>query len=55
VRYTLRVGGLLGAPAGAATGTLLVQMLDGSRIRVEALSGANPSGAFSSAAQVYVR
>ncbi len=55
VRYTLRVGGLLGAPTGAATGTLLVQMLDGSRIRVEALSGVNPPGTFSSAAQVYVR
>ena len=55
VRYTLRFGGLLGAPTGSPVGTLLVQMLDASRIRVEAFSGTNPPGAFTAAAQIYIR
>lgn len=55
VTYALRRGGQLGAPLGAPVGTLLVQMLDASRIRVEAVPSVVPPTAFSSAAEIYVR
>ena len=55
VSYGLRQAGVLGAPEGTAVGKLLIQMLDGSRIRVEAFPGAASPGGFSSAAQIYVR
>jgi len=55
VSFGLVRAGVLGAPEGTAVGTLLVQMIDESRIRVEAVPGpATPAG-FSSAAQVYIR
>jgi hypothetical protein len=55
VAYRLRYGGALGAPLEAQAGTLIVQMLDASRIRVEVSNAAIPPASFSPAAQVYVR
>jgi hypothetical protein len=55
VAYRLRYGGALGAPLETQAGTLIVQMLDASRIRVEVSAAAVPPASFSAAAQVYVR
>jgi hypothetical protein len=54
VTYRLRTGGHIGAPLEASIGTLLVQMLDATHIRVESIPGASPT-AFSAAAVVYTR
>jgi hypothetical protein len=54
VRYRLLLGGALGAPNGPPMGTLLVQMLDSSRVRVEAVPG-SAATSFSAAARVYTR
>jgi len=48
------MAGTLGAPDGSVVGSLLVQMLDGSRIRVEAVQGSGAPTAFSKA-RIYTR
>jgi hypothetical protein len=55
VMFALRSGGVLGTPVGEVVGTLLVQMLDASRIRVETFAGPVPPAGFTSAAQIYLR
>ncbi len=55
VGYHLRRGGALGAPPEFPVGSLIVQMLDGSRLRIETARTTTPPTAFSAAAQVYVR
>jgi hypothetical protein len=55
VGYHLRRGGPFGAPPEFPVGSLIVQMLDASRIRVEAATTTAPPASFSAAAQVYVR
>lgn len=56
VSYRLRRGGALGAPLETQAGTLIVEMLDASRIRVEITPGAIvPPASFSAAARIFVR
>lgn len=57
VGYRLRRGGNIGAPLdGSVAGTLVVEMLDATRIRVEAFPATTiPPVSFSSAARIYTR
>ncbi len=46
---------LMGGAQGGVAGTMLAQMLDASRVRVEVTRGGTPQTAFTSAAQIYSR